>query len=340
MTAMTALPGKLGYLLRSVCIWFIFAFIAPASAVSDPLASWNNTSPKTAILEFVRKVTTESSPDFVPIRERVAVFDDDGTLWAEHPYSAQLAFEFDCAANVLASDSKRSSKQPFKAALARDAKTLAKLGQEGMGELMAATHEGWSTNDYDSILSTWATTTNDTHFNRLYSELTYKPMKELIAYLRANGFQIYIVTNNSAEFVSFWAESAFDLRPEQIIGSSIATKFKMENGKSELVRLPEINLVANGAGKPPAVYQRIGRRPIAVFGNSEADTEMLQWATMATGQHIGVLLHHTDGVREFEYDRDTDFGRLDKALSAASGNGWIVVDMKNDWNEVFQSKVN
>ncbi len=338
MTAMTGLPRNLGYVLQSLCIWLMFVFAVPASAGSDPLASWNDTSPKTAILEFVKRVTIENSPDFVPVRERVAVFDDDGTLWVEHPFSAQLAFEFDCAANVLASDSDRSSKQPFKAALDRDAETLAKLGQEGMGKLMAATHEGWSTSDYEAILSSWATSTNDTRFKRLYSELTYKPMIELISYLRANGFQVYIVTSNSVEFVRFWAEGAFDLRPEQIIGSSIATKFTMTNGRPELVRLPEISLVANGAGKPPAVYQRIGRRPIAVFGNSDADMEMLQWATMANGQHLGVLLHHTDAIREFTYDRNTNFGRLDKALSVAAGNGWIVVDMKNDWNEVFPSK--
>lgn len=335
---MTALPENLRKVLQSVGISLMFAFVVPVSAESDPLASWNNTPPKTAILEFVRKVTAENSSDFVPPRDRVAVFDDDGTLWVEHPYSAQIAFEFDCAANVLASDSDRSSKQPFKAALDRDADTLAKLGQEGMGKLMVATHEGWSTSDYEAILSSWGASANDAHFKRPYSALTYEPMKELIAYLRANGFQVYIVTGNSVEFVRFWAESAFDLRPEQIIGSSIATKFKMENGKPELVRLPEISLVGNSAGKPPVVYQRIGRRPIAVFGNSDADLEMLQWATMANGQSLGMLLHHTDATREFAYDRDTDFGRLDKALSAASGNGWIVVDMKNDWNEMFPSK--
>jgi phosphoglycolate phosphatase-like HAD superfamily hydrolase len=338
MTAMTALPRNLRYVLQSVGVCLMFAFAIPASAGSDPLASWNNTSPKTAILEFVRRVTVENSPDFVPVRERVAVFDDDGTLWVEHPYSAQLAFEFECAANVLASDQDRSSKQPFKAALDRDAEALAKLGQEGMAELLVATHEGWSTSDYEAILSSWATTTRDTRFKRLYTELTYKPMTELIAYLRANGFQVYIVTSNSVEFVRFWAEGAFDLRPEQIIGSSIATKFTMTNGRPELVRLPEISLVANGAGKPPAVYQRIGRRPIAVFGNSDADMEMFQWATMAKGQHLGVLLHHTDAAREFAYDREAEFGRLDNALSAAGVNGWVVIDMKNDWNEVFPSK--
>jgi haloacid dehalogenase-like hydrolase len=228
--------------------------------------------------------------------------------------------------------------QPFKAALEGDMKTLAASGERGMLQLGMATHAGMTTEEFQKIVTDWLATARDPRFRRPYTELSYQPMIELLAYLRANGFKTFIVSGGGVEFMRPWTERVYGVPPEQVIGSSIKTKFQMRDGRPELFRLPEVNFVDDGAGKPVGINEFIGRRPIAAFGNSDGDIEMLQWTTMSEGPHLGLLVHHTDAEREYAYDRNTSFGRLDKALDAATINKWTVADMKNDWKKIFPFK--
>ena len=311
------------------------AFVSPALAEADPLPSWNDTSPKAAILEFVRKVTEAGSPSFVPVPERVAVFDNDGTLSVEQPFPAQLGFELDCVHMAAFKHPDWSTAQPFKAALERDVKALAQGGEKTFTDIMVATHAGWATDDYETTLSAWIANTRDARYDRLYTELVYQPMLELISYLRANDFQVFIVTDGEIEFTRHWSEAVFGVPPDHIAGWSIKTEFKVVNGKPVLIRLPEANFVFDKAGRANSLYAQIGRRPIAAFGNSDADIEMLQWVTMAKGPRLGMIVHHTDAEREYSYDRGEGFGRLAEALDVAIANGWTVIDMKNDWKAIF-----
>ncbi|MBA5800713.1 HAD family hydrolase [Rhizobium changzhiense] len=314
--------------------------VAPlALAQTDPLPSWNDTAPKAAIVAFVEKVTKESSPEFVPAPERIAVFDNDGTLWAEHPMYVQLAFALDRVKALAPEHPEWKDTQPFKAVLEGDMKTLAAAGQKGLLELIMGTHAGMTTDEFHKIASEWIATARDPRFKKPYTELVYQPMVELLAYLRANGFKTYIVSGGGIELMRPWTEKIYGIPPEQVIGSSIKTEFRMQDDTPTLYRLPEVNFIDDKAGKPVAINQYIGRRPIAAFGNSDGDLEMLQWTTMAGAPaRFGMLIHHTDAEREYAYDRDTEFGRLDKALDAAAITGWIVVDMKADWKQIFREK--
>lgn len=303
----------------------------PAAA----LPSWNDGATKQSILNFVAAVTREGSPDFVPPAQRIATFDNDGTLWVEHPMYTQLAFVLDRVRALATQHPEWTDKQPFKAALEGDMKTLAASGERGLLELGVATHAGMTTEEFQKIVTDWLATARDPRFKRLYTELSYKPMIELLAYLRANGFKTFIVSGGGVEFMRPWTERVFGVPPEQVVGSSIKTKFQMRGGRPELFRLPEVNFVDDGAGKPVGINEYIGRRPIAAFGNSDGDLEMLQWATMSGGVRFGLVIHHTDAEREYAYDRNTSFGRLDKVLDAAALNKWTVVDMKRDWKRIF-----
>ena len=299
------------------------------------LPSWNEGAAKQAILNFVAAVTREGSADFVPPAERIATFDNDGTLWVEHPMYTQLAFGLDRAKALAALHPEWKNTQPFKAALEGDMKTLAELGEHGMAELVMATHAGMTTEEFQKIVIDWFATARHPRFKRPYTELSYQPMIELLGYLRANGFKTFIVSGGGIEFMRPWTERVYGVPPEQVIGSSIKTQFQMRDGKPELFRLPELNFIDDKAGKPVGINEFIGRRPIAAFGNSDGDLEMLQWTTISGGARLGLLVHHTDAVREYAYDRDTPFGRLDKALDAAAINKWVVADMKDDWNRIF-----
>ncbi|WP_376774674.1 HAD family hydrolase [Rhizobium laguerreae] len=306
-------------------------------AQSDPLPSWNDTASKAAIVSFVEKVTGQGSPDFVPENERIAVFDNDGTLWVEHPMYTQLAFALDRVKALAPQHPEWKETQPFKAVLEGDMKTLAASGEKGLMELIMTTHAGMTSGDFQKVVTDWLASARDPKFKRPYTELVYQPMIELLAYLRANGFKTFIVSGGGIEFMRPWAEKVYGVPPEQVIGSSIKTEFRMQDDTPTLFRLPEINFIDDKAGKPVGINQQIGRRPIAAFGNSDGDLEMLQWTTMAGGPaRLGVLIHHTDAEREYAYDRETEFGRLDKALDAASIAGWTVVDMKADWKQVFK----
>ncbi|WSG98917.1 HAD family hydrolase (plasmid) [Rhizobium johnstonii] len=308
-----------------------------AFAQSDPLPSWNDTASKVAIVSFVEKVTGQGSPDFVPETERIAVFDNDGTLWVEHPMYVQLAFALDRVKTLAPQHPEWKETQPFKAVLDGDMKTLAASGEKGLVELIMTTHAGMTSSDFQKIVTDWLASARDPKFNRPYTELVYQPMVELLAYLRANGFKTFIVSGGGIEFMRPWAEKVYGVPPEQVIGSSIKTEFRMQDDTPTLYRLPEVNFIDDKAGKPVGINQQIGRRPIAAFGNSDGDLEMLQWTTMAGAPAgLGVLIHHTDAEREYAYDRDTEFGRLDKALDAAAITGWTVVDMKADWKQVFK----
>ncbi len=308
---------------------------AQTAASGGPLPSWNDGDTKRAILNFVTTVTREGSPDFVPPAERIATFDNDGTLWVEHPMYTQLAFVLDRVKATAPIHPEWTNTQPFKAALEGDMKTLGGAGERGMAELVMATHAGMTTEEFQKIVIDWFATARDPRFKRPYTELSYQPMIELLAYLRANGFKTFIVSGGGIEFMRPWTERVYGVPPEQVVGSSIKTKFQVRDGRPELFRLPEMNFIDDNVGKPVGINEFIGRRPIAAFGNSDGDLQMLQWTTMSGGVRLGMLVHHTDAEREYAYDRDSSFGRLDKALDAAIVNKWTVIDMKNDWKRVF-----
>ncbi len=314
----------------------LFSVFAQAqTATSEPLPSWNDGAGKQSILNFVAAVKREGSQDFVPSAERIAVFDNDGTLWTEHPMYFQLAFAIDRVKAMAPLHPEWKDKQPFKAALEGDMKTLAESGERGLAEIIMVTHAGMTTGEFSKIVSDWLATARHPRFKRPYTELVYQPMLEVLGFLRANGFKTFIVSGGGVEFMRPWVERVYGVPPEQVVGSSIKTKFQMRDGRPELFRLPEVNFIDDGAGKPAGINEHIGRRPIAAFGNSNGDLEMLQWTTMSSGARLGLIVHHTDAEREYAYDRDTPFGRLDNALDAAALNGWTVVDMKKDWKRVF-----
>jgi hypothetical protein len=290
---------------------------------------------KGRITDFVARVTQQGGPDFLPAVDRIATFDNDGTLWAEQPMYVQLAFALDRVKAMAPFHPEWEEMQPFKAALAGDMKTLAASGEHGIALLVTATHAGMTTAEFQQIVMKWLATARHPRFKRPYTELSYQPMIELLAYLRTNSFKTFIVSGGGVEFMRPWSERVYGVPPEQVVGSSIKTKFQMRDGGPELFRLPELNFVNDGPGKPVGINEFIGRRPIAAFGNSDGDLEMLLWTTMSAGARLGLIVHHTDAEREYAYDRNTPFGRLDKALDAAAQNKWVVVDMKRDWKNIF-----
>jgi phosphoserine phosphatase len=299
------------------------------------LPSWNDGSAKTAIVDFVRRVTTLGGSDFVIEAERIAVFDNDGTLWAEQPFYFQGLFAFDRIKALAPQHPEWQERQPFKAVLDNDMKALAAAGEKGLLELVMDSHAGNTTEEFQAIVQDWLDNAKHPRFQRPYHELVYQPMVELLAYLRANGFKTFIVSGGGIEFMRLWAEEAYGIPPEQVIGSSIVTKFEMRDGKPVLVRLPQLNFLDDKAGKPVAINQHIGRRPIAAFGNSDGDLQMLQWTAAGDGLRFCSLLHHTDAEREWAYDRASMVGRLEQGLQEAQAHNWTVVDMKMDWNRVF-----
>nr|WP_244500432.1 HAD family hydrolase [Methyloceanibacter methanicus] len=315
------------------------ALVSAASAAdnADPLPSWNDGPTKQAVESFVQKVTDKDGPDFVPPADRIAVFDNDGTLWVEQPAYVQLIFALDRVKELAPEHPEWKEKQPFKAAIEGDMKTLAASGEKGIAELIMASHAGMTPSAFQKIVGDWLAATKDKRFQRKYTELVYQPMLELLAYLRDNGFTTYIVSGGGIEFVRNFSEPVYGIPPAQVVGSSIKTKYEVVDGEPTVMRLPEMNFVDDKTGKPIGITQHIGQRPIAAFGNSDGDFEMLEWTTAGDGARFGLIVHHTDAEREYAYDRDSHVGRLDKALDAAVENGWIVVDMKDDWKQIFPS---
>jgi hypothetical protein len=305
-----------------------------AAQAADPLPSWNDTAPQHAIVSFVEKVTTEGSPDFVPPAERIAVFDNDGTLWSEQPMYFQLAFAIDRVKALAPQHPEWKENEPFKSVLAGDLKGLAAGGEHARLELVLATHTGNTTEEFEQVVRDWIATAKHPKTDRLYKAMVFQPMLELLEYLRANGFKTYIVSGGGIEFMRAWVEGVYGVPPEQVIGSSVKTRFALRNGPV-LERLPEIDFIDDNAGKPVAINQFIGRRPLMAFGNSDGDLQMLEWTAAGAGPRFCLYVHHTDAQREFAYDRESAFDRLDKGLEEAGTKGWTVVDMQNDWFEVF-----
>jgi phosphoglycolate phosphatase-like HAD superfamily hydrolase len=306
---------------------------------TDPLPSWSDGDVKSSILKFVERCTTKGSEDFVPKEQRIAVFDNDGTLWSEQPMYFQLAFVLDRVKILASKHPEWKDKQPFKAVLEGDLKTVLAGGKHTLLELVMATHAGNTTEEFSQIVKDWLATAKHPKTGRSYMDMVYQPMLELLDYLRANGFKTYIVSGGGIEFMRPWTERIYGIPPEQVIGSSIKTKFELRDGKPLLVRLPEINFIDDKAGKPVGINQHIGRRPIAAFGNSDGDLQMLQWTATGEGPRFMLLVHHTDGDREWAYDRDSKIGHLDKALDEARKKGWIVVDMKRDWKIIYPFEI-
>lgn len=306
-----------------------------ARTANHPLASWNEGPAKRAILEFVDRVTEDGGTDFVPATDRIATFDNDGTLWSEQPVYVQLAFAFDRVKALLPQHPEWKDRQPFKSVLEGDLRSLAEGGERGLTELIAATHVGNSTEEFERIVTDWIATARHPRFDRPYTELVYQPMLELLDYLRAHGFKVFIVSGGGVDFLRPWVERVYGIAREQTIGSRAKTTYEVRGGVPVLLRLPQIDLVDDKAGKPVGIQQMIGRRPIAAFGNSDGDFEMLEWAISGRAPRLGLLVHHTDREREWAYDRSSHVGGLSRALDEAPERGWVVVDMKRDWKVIY-----
>jgi hypothetical protein len=304
-------------------------------SADNPLPSWNDTAPKKAIIAFVERATKEGSPDFVSPAERIAVFDNDGTLWAEQPMYFQFLFVADRVKALAPQHPEWKTKEPFASMLKGDTKGVAAAGEKGAVELMAATHTGMTTEEFTGILTDWITTAKHPKTGKLYTDMVYQPMLELLAYLRANGFKTFIVSGGGIEFMRPWTEKVYGIPPEQVVGSSGKMKFEMREGRPALLKLPAVDFIDDKEGKPVGIQSHIGRRPIAAFGNSDGDLQMLQWTAAGSGPRFCLIVHHTDAEREWAYDRASHIGKLDKAWDEAKERGWTVVSMKDDWKAIF-----
>jgi phosphoglycolate phosphatase-like HAD superfamily hydrolase len=320
-------------------LFTVSAFLVAIGATvcaADPLPSWNDGPAKQNIISFVDRVTKSGDADFVPDERRIAVFDNDGTLWAEMPIYFQLAFAMDMIKSTAPSHPEWANEQPFKAVLEGDRAALAAEGEHGLLKIMAATHAGMTTEAFGDLVDTWLKSAEHPRFKRPYTDLVYQPMIELLTYLRANDFKTFIVSGGGVEFMRRFAKRVYGIPPEQVVGSSGVVKFQIgASGDGELIKEGKVEFIDDGSGKPVGINRFIGRRPIFAFGNSDGDQQMLEYTASGSGPRFMGLVHHTDSVREWAYDRDSSFGKLDKALDEATAKGWTVVDMKSDWSRVF-----
>jgi hypothetical protein len=309
--------------------------VLAAAAHADPLPSWSDGPARQAIVGFVERVTKDGTPDFVPPAERIAVFDNDGTLWSEQPMYVQLAFALDRVKALAPERPEWKEKEPFASVLRGDLAGVKASGQKGLVELVMASHAGTTTDEFEAIVEQWLASARHPKLGRPYTECVYQPMLELLAYLRANGFATFIVSGGGIEFMRPWSERVYGVPPEQVVGSSIQTRYELREGKPVIVRLPAVDFVDDKAGKPVGIQKFIGRRPLLAFGNSDGDFEMLEWTTSGSGPRLGLLLHHDDAEREAAYDRESSVGRLARGLDEAPARGWTLVSMKRDWKKVF-----
>ena len=305
---------------------------------ADPLPSWNETAPKKALIAFVERVTKEGSADFVPVPERVAVCDNDGTLWAEQPRYFQLEFALDRIKALAPRHPEWKRKQPFKKLLSTPKEQRVSVTEKELLQIIMASHAGMTTTEFEQIVKDWIATARHPETGKPYTDMVYQPMLELLAYLRANGFMTYIVSGGGIEFIRAFSEKVYGIPPEQVIGSSAKTKYEVRDGKPVIMRLPEINFIDDKGGKPLGINSHIGRRPIAAFGNSDGDIEMLQWTAAGKGARFCLYVHHTDAEREWAYDRESHIGKLDEGLDEAKARGWTIVDLKKDWKQIFPSE--
>ncbi|GMW05248.1 MAG: hypothetical protein AMXMBFR8_00450 [Nevskiales bacterium] len=309
--------------------------VAARTVAADALPSWNDTASKRAIVSFVTATTTPADPQYLPPAERIAVFDNDGTLWAEQPLYFQLAFAIDRVKALAPQHPEWPTTEPFASLLQGDLGHALAGGEHAIAEIIMATHAGMTTTEFEQIVRDWLATARHPVTKRPYTEMVYQPMLELLAYLRANGFKTFIVSGGGVEFMRPWTEAVYGIAPEQVVGSSIRTKYAQRGGKPVITRLPEIDFIDDKAGKPVGIHKFIGRRPVLAFGNSDGDFEMLEWTTTGPGARLGLLVHHDDAGREWAYDRESSVGRLARGLDEAPKRGWVVVSMKEDWREVF-----
>ena len=307
--------------------------VTPAA---DPLPSWNDGKARRAIVEFVATVTKPGSPEHIPVTERIALFDNDGTLWAEQPTFFQASFAFDRIRQLAPQHPEWKTREPSASVLRGDEQSALASGMQALVEMAMASHAGTTTDEFATIVRDWIATARHPKTGRLFTEMVYQPMLELLAYLRVNGFKTFVVSAGGIEFMRVFSERVYGVPPEQVIGTSIRTKFELREGEPVLVRLPEINFIDDGEGKPVGIQMHIGRRPVAAFGNADGDLPMLQWTAAGGGPRFCLYVHHTDADREWAYDRkSSSFGRLDKGLDEARTRGWTIVDMKNDWRTIF-----
>jgi phosphoserine phosphatase len=322
---------------RSWPALLLLAVALPAGA-ADPLPSWNEGAARQRIVDFVTKVTDPASASFVPPAERIAVFDNDGTLWSEQPAYFQLLFALDRVKALAPQHPEWKTEEPFASLLRGDLQGALAGGEHALMQIIMSTHAGMTTEQFGALVEEWLATARHPTSGRPYTEMVYRPMLELLAWLRANGFRTFIVSGGGIEFMRPWTQAVYGIPAEQVIGSSIETRYELRDGRPALVRLPEIAFVDDKAGKPVGIHRHIGRRPILAFGNSDGDFEMLEWTTAGAGPRLGLLLHHDDGEREFAYDRKSHVGRLDRGLDEASRRGWQVVNMGSDWRTVYPTQ--
>ncbi len=326
-------------LRRSFGFGLVAASVAVASratlAQNDPLPSWNDGAAKRAILDFVARTTTAGGREFVAVPERIATFDNDGTLWIEQPIYVQVAFAIDRVRAQAAQHPEWKDQEPFKFVLTDDMAGLAAMGEKGMVQIIAATHSGMTVTDFERTVLDWLATARHPRFKRPYTELVYQPMLELMSLLRAKEFKTFIVSGGGIDFMRPWTGRIYGIPPEQVVGSSGVVTYDFNGGKPVLLKQPKVDFVDDGPGKPVGIYRFIGRRPVLAFGNSDGDQQMLEYTAGGEGARFMGLVHHTDAVREYAYDRDSRVGRLDKAWDEAVQRGWTVVDMKNDWKVIF-----
>jgi phosphoserine phosphatase len=312
------------------------AFVASSvNAQTDPMPSWKDGPSKQAILKFVADVTKEGAPGFVPVAERIAVFDNDGTLWSEQPLYFQVVFALDRVRATAAQHPEWKTQEPFKTLLTGDVKGALAQGQKAILEIIGATHSGMTTDEFAKTVTEWAATAKHPRSGRLYTEMIYQPMLELLTYLRAQGFKTFIVSGGGIEFMRPWAEKVYGIPPEQVVGSSGETKFEMRPTGPVLIKEAKVSLIDDGPGKPVGINRHIGRRPVFAFGNSDGDQQMLQWTAAGAGRRFVGIVHHTDAEREWAYDRTSHIGKLDKAWDEAVAKGWTVVDMKSEWGRIY-----
>lgn len=305
------------------------------SLAADPLRSWNDGTAKKAVIEFVERVTRGDSPEYLEPARRIAVFDNDGTLWSEQPAYFQAMFVFDRIRQMAPDHPEWKEQLPYSAVLKGDMKTALEGGESALFKMVMATHSGMTTEEFETIVRQWIETARHPKTGKLYTEMVFQPMLELLALLKANDFRVYIVSGGGVDFMRVFSERVYGIPPEQVIGSRVRTSYEIRNGQPVIIRLPEMAFIDDKAGKPLGIHEHIGRRPIFAAGNSDGDFQMLEWTTSTDGPHFGLIIHHTDADREFAYDRQSHIGQLNKALDEAPSRKWQLVDMREDWKVIY-----
>lgn len=321
--------------IRNIFVLLVLSLCGPAAHATESLPSWNDTASKNSIITFVGKVTTEGSSDFVPPAERIAVFDNDGCLWAEQPFYFQAFYIFDRIKALAPQHPEWATEEPFASVLKGDVKSALAGGEHGLLAMAAATHAGLTSEEFSASVNEWLATAKHPVTGKAYTDMVYQPMLELLDYLRANGFKTFIVSGGGIDFMRPWAERVYGIPPEQIVGSSLKAAYEVRDGKAVIVKLPELNFIDDKAGKPVGIHQHIGRRPIFAAGNSDGDFQMLEWTTAGEGPRFGMLVHHDDAEREFAYDRESHVGKLNKGLDEGPARGWTILSMQKDWKTIF-----